>query len=125
MFDVRVSGPLFDGTAPKVIEDMKTEVLDALGVEGLAGVQMYMDRYFRNPTPYYETQVISERVASDRVKIHDRGIIYGAWLDGSGSRNAVTRFKGYSHWREATQDLERKAPQVMQPIVDRHLDRLR
>ena len=40
------------------------------------------------------------------------------------SRNATTRFKGYSNWRRAFQTLEKKAPVLAERIVARYLDRL-
>lgn len=119
-----LKGPVFTGVAEQVMEEMAREIGDTLGKQGVADLGYYMDRYFKNPTPYYETQVIAERVIEDIVTIHDRGIIYGPWLAGTGSRNATTRFKGYTHWREATQDLERKSQSIIDPIIQRHLGRI-
>jgi hypothetical protein len=35
------------------------------------------------------------------------GPVYGPWLEGVGSRNATTRFKGYRAFRKAANALER------------------
>ena len=107
--------------AESIIGRWAVDVLDAYAKQGLSEVQMLMDMAFRFPTPYYETQVTWDRAAGGRV-IHDRGVIYGAWLEGVGSRNfPVTRFKGYRHWRHTAQWLrETEGPK----INDRYLPAL-
>jgi hypothetical protein len=51
-------------------------------------------------------------------EVHDSNIIYGAWLEGVGSRNyPVTRFRGYSMFRKVRTELERKAPRMLLPDI--------
>ena len=65
-----------------------------------------------------------QRQADDLV-VHDRGIIYGPWLEGVSHRNQTTRFKGYSSFRRATQEMQRhRAPQLAQQVVDRYVAEL-
>jgi len=115
--EVVANSPLFDERrAEAIIDSWLVDVRASFGQQGLSELHFWMDQYFKNPTPYYETQVVAQNMGEDMV-IHDRGIIYGPWLDGSGSRNATTRFKGYAHWRRAFQYLnETEGPQ----ILDRH-----
>ncbi len=96
------------GRADAEVDDWLETTMDAAATKGMAELQKWMDVYFRNPTPYYETQVRWDRAGAARV-IHDNRVIYGPWLDGSGSRNATTRFKGYPHWRRTRQYLEVEA----------------
>jgi hypothetical protein len=48
---------------------------------------------------------------------------YGPWLEGTGSRNQTTRFKGYHGYRLAAQELEAEAGVIadieMQPFIER------
>ena len=83
------------------LDDVKRSVAQ----QGISHLHDLMDAAFRNPTPYYETQVTIQS-AGDAEVIHDRGVVYGPWLEGVGSRNATTRFKGYFHWRRTFQHLE-------------------
>ncbi len=99
------TGPLFDGTAGAIVDAWLEESATEVMRDGLAEIGLQMDIYFRDPTPYYETQVVVDRVGSDWV-LHDRGVIYGPWLDGSGSRNSTSRFRGYPHWRRTVQYLQ-------------------
>lgn len=43
------------------------------------------------------------------------------WLEGTGSRNAHSRFKGYHHWRRALADVERAAVRIADQVVVRAL----
>lgn len=121
---VTVHGPLFDGRGPHVVRDFLNDATWEVASQGLADVHHILDQRIRNPTPYYETQLTVERAARD-VVVHDRGVIYGNWLEGTSSRNQTTRFKGYHAFREARQGLERKIPGLIQPILNRHLQALR
>lgn len=112
------------GAAERVYDEWSADVMDLIATKGLSELHRWMDVYFRDPTPYYETQVTFDRAGADRV-IHDRGIIYGPWLDGSGSRNATTRFKGYPHWRRTRQWLDEvEAPRTLSAEVYKLAQRL-
>lgn len=115
---------LHPGRADRETDTWLADVMDTVATKGLAELQKWMDAYFRDPTPYYETQVTWDRAGTDRI-IHDRGIVYGPWLDGSGSRNQTTRFKGYAHWRNTRQALQDQfIPQVLDAATDDLLARL-
>jgi hypothetical protein len=121
--DVNVWGPVLDGRARRIIDDFLDEAKWVVGSQGLANVQVILDRRIRFPTPYYETQVMVQRRADD-VAVHDRGIIYGPWLEGVGSRNRTTRFKGYHSFRQATQELDKQVPRLVADAAARATRRL-
>ena len=123
MATVTINGPFFDDRNPAAMRQLEDDGLNRLGGQGLANVHTLLDGALQNPTPYYETQLMTERQGSDQI-VHDRGIIYGPWLEGVGSRNATTRFKGYHHFRIATQQLEVQAEQLLGPLVDQAVGRL-
>jgi hypothetical protein len=119
MTDVIVSGPFFDGRTAAALPRICQEIQDQIAAQASADVHMWMERFFRNPTPYYETQVTTQR-AGDTTVVHDRGVIYGPWLAGEGSRNQTTRFKGYAHWRLATQGAEARVPDLAAAVLRQH-----
>lgn len=68
------------------------------------------------PTGNWANHVRVNAVAGGLAQVTDSGIVYGPWLEGVGSRNyPVTRFKGYHTFRKVTQEIERKAPQMLAP----------
>jgi hypothetical protein len=126
-FDVKVStrGPVPNGTAHAIVAAYREDALDEIAQQGYADVMANLNTSIRRPTPYYETQVTWQRVAPDRL-VHDRGVIYGPWLEGTGSRNRTTRFKGYASFRRAAQTLEAKAGALANHVFrTRWLEKLR
>jgi len=112
----RVRGPLFDGRARRALAMYVEEVKAEIAFQGLADVHFEADRMLRHPTPYWETQLQIEHVRQDIV-VNDSDVIYGPWLEGTGSRNKTTRFKGYWIFRRVTQALRRKAPAIAQHVL--------
>lgn len=118
--EVVLKGPLFDSRAPATFRAIGEDCEREVAQQGYAYVRTNLNASIRNPTPYYETQIVVQKRAGDHV-IHDRGIIYGAWLEGVGSRNKTTRFKGYFSFRRARQQLEADVPRICSQVVVRHL----
>jgi hypothetical protein len=121
--EVRTTGPIFDGRAQRAVEDLVDELSWQVGMDALSEVQLLLDRSIRNPTPYYETQIRIQR-RTDQVVIDDRGVVYGPWLEGTGSRNRTTRFKGYASFRRATQAIQARVPQIANRVVRGYLGRM-
>lgn len=56
--------------------------------------------------------------------IYDSGVVYGPWIEGVGTRNAASRFKGYAMFRKARTALERGKRQRIERHLRRNLRRL-
>lgn len=114
---VRMSGPVLEGRAPEIVNDYLDDALGEVARQGYADVMANLNTALRRPTPYYETQVTYQRmIPSELWLIHDRDIIYGPWLEGTGSRNRTTRFKGYASFRRAAQTLDRRAGELAEYV---------
>jgi hypothetical protein len=126
MASIRVdaSGPLFDGRAEKVMQDMTDEWAETLADVGASMVRNNLHVVLRNETPFYRTRVEAQPDPPGW-KITDNGVIYGHWLEGTGSRNRTTRFKGYATFRRTTQQIEARAVAIGQGVVARFMGRLR
>lgn len=120
---VEVSGPLFDRRAPAEIQAMLDQIRWEVGMDAFSELHLIMDQSFKNPTPYYETQVRIDR-QRDEVTIDDRGIVYGPWLEGTSSRNQTTRFKGYAMFRKATQYVQGKVTVIAERVVAKTVGKL-
>jgi hypothetical protein len=121
---IRIDGPMFNGLAARAAEQAAEEAIGQIGAQASAHVHANLDRSLRNPTPYYETQVTLDRPMPLTAIVHDRGIVYGPWLEGTGSRNRTTRFKGYASFRRAAQQTERDAQRVTDAVMRRFLPRM-
>lgn len=105
---VQLSGPLYDGRAPMMMDDYMRANMDLIGTLAVDIVRGELDVVLQNPTGYYRSQIQAasrtNAASTFDVVVHDQGVIYGPWLAGTGTRNyPATRFKGYAHWRKSAQ----------------------
>jgi hypothetical protein len=126
MTHVTQTGPLFDRRANEVMRafllDSEREIAD----EGADLVRYYGQGSFRYlssvPTGRWGKSVhVSRTFGSFVVR---ENVIYGPWLEGVGSRNATTRFKGYAMFRRAAQTLGIQAHAIAERILPLYLRRL-
>lgn len=103
------------GQVNAAVDRFVTDLVWTVAAQALADVHKILDAKIRNPTPFYETQLMIERMTADSAMFHDRGIVYGPWLEGIGSRNSTTHFKGYRAVRTTYQMLSRKIPALARP----------
>ena len=113
-------GPLFDGRANRAIQDATDVIERKTATFGAAMIRARMDRTFKRQTPYYRLQN-EARVDPPGWKISDNGVIYGPWLEGVGSRNRTTRFKGYFIYRRSVQEIQRHMDEITRQEVARAL----
>jgi hypothetical protein len=119
----KVSGPLFDGRADKAADDLADELEKEVGRRTYALVQANLRATLRNPTGRYQSRV-QVRQFGDAVRVSDQDIIYGSWLEGTGSRNDTTRFKGYSNWRRTKNQIESEVGSISRKILPTYLRRM-
>ena len=101
---------------------MADEVLTELADYTRFEVLTQLDRVLQHPTGYYESQVRPQRVAIDTYSVNDSNVIYGPWLEGTGSRNrARPGFPGYHTFRIVRDRMAQKADAVAEAAVGRML----
>jgi len=98
----------------RLINDIKEGVADY----GVFLVLMRLGSVLREPTGYYESRIRKERQQLDWF-ITDSGVVYGPWLEGTGSRNEISRFKGYRTFQITRRELDQRKVQIAQPYVER------
>lgn len=107
---VDTSGPLFDHRARRYFNDFADELEEEGADFVLDHIRGTFRTHFKQPTGFYESNV-RIRNATSGLEVWDggqAGPVYGPWLEGVGSRNATTRFKGYRAFRKAASALERR-----------------
>jgi hypothetical protein len=116
---VHTSGPLFNYSWRQIMNSQLHGFIQEVGDTGVKKLQQMM-----HPMPEGVLASISsagKKVSQGNyrknlhaqvdgvlgVVISDRGVVYGPWLEGTGSRNQTTRFKGYASFRRVRDWLER------------------
>ncbi len=112
-YKTELGGPLFDGRLSAAVNPFLMGASEDLARHGEDVVWHYGKGDIREWTGNWGGHLTTERRA-DGWYAHDQGIVYGPWLEGTGSRNTTSRFKGYRMWRRAMQEIERKKPDMVQ-----------
>jgi hypothetical protein len=113
---IRTKGPIFQNPTAR-IEAFLLAAEERVAQEGKNLVLQRLEVVLKNPTGYYESQIQTERVG-DSWEVNDtRRVLYGPWLEGTGSRNAATRFKGYRTFRTVRQELDSKTAGIVRPLI--------
>ena len=123
--DVQVTtkGGLFSPANRTIVRDALRDMERTAAEAGAKIVRTHLDSVLRHPTGRYERS-IHVKTSSRGADFTDGGVVYGPWLEGTGSRNARSRFKGYATFRRARQQLERTITTVVRPDVNRLVSRL-
>jgi hypothetical protein len=114
------SGPVFDGRAQLQADNACEDITRSVAILGASMVRTELHRVLRQETPYYRLQN-EARPDPPGWMIWDRRVIYGPWLEGIGSRNRTTRFKGYATYRRMTQQIDRRAGVVATYTMRRYI----
>jgi len=122
-FRIRVrehhSGPIYNGQAARAINDFQDEIEEDGAEYALRHIKGTFHASFKAPTGYYESHIRITNMGGDPV-VNDGGTIaYGPWLEGVGSRNSTTRFKGYHAFRKATSALDRRFEEMGDHLLRR------
>jgi len=78
-----------------------------------AGKQASTGHYRRNVHADMKKASSFAKTTSAVGKIHDSGVVYGPWLEGTSSRNLSTRFPGYSSFRRTKDYLDKLSPKIL------------
>lgn len=124
MNGVELSGPFFSADVAAVAQSEFDTAREELARTIENRVHARLQATLQNPTGYYESRVVSDRASADSYEVHDSNVIYGPWLEGVGSRNAETRFKGYASFRLAAQGMDSTAHDIVEDAAERIARRL-
>lgn len=118
--DVKLEGKLF--TQPNRVTDYHVGVMSKeLAEQAQIAIKFQGQSSFRYekslPTGEWRRNIRTKATAAigglKAYEVHDSGIVYGPWLEGEGSRNLTTPFKGYRTFRKVAQQIDRKAPELL------------
>ena len=133
--DVSFSGPLFDGRGGVDLREGISAVRKALADEAERMAAAALATSIRHHgtgraeravtstgvSRVYQTGKYSLPVVAgpDETVVTTSLATYGPWLEGTGSRNATTHFKGYHAFRRAGQELEVRAGAIATVAMER------
>lgn len=122
--NVVLKGPTVEGLAGPMLAVALDAALEEVADYTKFEVNMELDTVLKNPTGYYESQIRSERLSAEAFSVNDSGVIYGPWLEGVGSRNATTSFKGYATFRRVRNRMAQKSEVIIGAAISALCGRL-
>lgn len=121
---VKFTGPIADGRGGPEMRRVLDESIKDLMAEGETNVKKQLYPGHGLITGHYRDSIHGEMVSSLRGRIDDSKVVYGPWLEGVSSRNAKSRFKGYSMFRNAMQTLEKMKQGIVSHRISQAVKRL-
>jgi hypothetical protein len=123
-FKSRIKGPISDGRIHDHVAEYEADVAEELAEHGEDIVRARLRQVLRNPTGYYESNIQTRQISSTRWEVHDDDIVYGPWLEGTGSRNSPNSiFPGYHTFSISAEMLKRRRGGIARRVLRRHRSR--
>ena len=117
-FNSRVSGPISSGRMQKDVAAYEHDVAEAIAEFGEKTWVHNLEGSIREPTPYYWTRIDTRELSPNRYEVHDHDIVYGPWLEGTGSRNAPNSiFPGYRSLARTKESVRRRRGGIARRIL--------
>lgn len=113
---VRTVGPLFTGAVNHALDLAVMRIENTVADRAVNMVKERLGEVLQHPTGFYESRIQTTRDTRGQV-VNDDMVIYGPWLEGVGSRNKTTRFKGYHTFRLVGQQVNSEAVTDAEKIV--------
>jgi hypothetical protein len=121
---VDARGPLFDGRAEKAVATAADDAVKAVATIGASMVRSRMAAVFKDETPFYRFANVAKKEPPGWIIWDQDKTLYGFWLEGVGSRNKTTRFKGYFTYRRITKELRARAQTIADGVVARYMGKM-
>lgn len=122
--EFNATGAVIDGHADDIVRQGMEDIEEAVADDLMTLIRADLRTVLRHPSGRFQSAAPAMQKTGDTIKVNDGGVIYGPWLEGTGSRNATTRFKGYSTFRRMAQQAQDRAATTVAPEVDRMVERL-
>lgn len=115
---IKKSGPLFDGRAEAAVVRFTRDSTSVLTRVGTQMVKLKYGARIRENTGHFLGRITGD-VTGSIGRIYTKFILYGYWLEGVGSQNATSRFKGYWAYRETFIELDARSTEILQPLIEK------
>jgi hypothetical protein len=116
-------GPLTDGRARRAVEDYRQDWERSVARRAKERWVSLLKSTIRNPTPHYWNQ-IDAIPRGGGWTVWDRMVVYGPWLEGVGSRNRTSRFKGYWNFRKMQTEMNVQASFIGNRLLEAYIPRI-
>lgn len=123
--DVDFHGPLLKGTGEPILREFNRKAKEVVTRTGEEEVRRRLGRRVKHPTGSFSRSIMTKDYKQGRTITADYPqILYGPWLEGTSTRNASTRFKGYRMFRQTRAWLRKNVDHLVQHLLDEAVRKL-
>lgn len=119
-----MTGSLFDGTAEQILVSDLDDISSQLSDKSVTDIQARLDMVLVNPSGYYRSQISAVQVTEGSYSVTDNDVVYGPWLEGIGSRNETSAFKGYQTFQIIGDRFENEVETAVNGVIDKFMEGL-
>jgi hypothetical protein len=123
-FEVKATGAVATGHGAELVEQAMPRIEEAVAQDLATLIRADLRVVLQHPSGRFQSAAPAIQQTGDTMTVDDGGVIYGPWLEGTGSRNARSRFKGYSTFRRMAQKAQERASEAAAPAVNDLIARL-
>ena len=87
-------------------------------------VRTHLSTHQRVQTGFNVSHVQTKNVSATQTDVVQTNAVYGPWIEGTGSRNRTTRFKGYRTFRTIGQEMRSRVGAIIAPHVRSMIEEL-
>lgn len=118
VIEFKTSGPVFDGVAVGLSEAATRAAESAVASAAVKTARDLLTQNIQVSVTGAEPSSLHKETSSLGTIVTDNhAIVYGPWLEGTGSRNQTTRFKGYFSVRQAAQQVNDQAAEIAENAI--------
>jgi len=125
--EVETKGPFFTGDYQRELHSFLDEAKAEVAQLGVNRIQQRIGARAKDPSGGYAGSVITDVVQpfnDQQIHLRYPAVTYGPWIEGTSTRNASTRFKGYRIFRQARSWLRKQATPIFQEKIDQFVARM-
>lgn len=111
-------GALFDGRAEAAVTRFTEDATKTLVSVATQMVKLRFGSRIRVNTGYFLGRITGE-VTGSIGRVYTKFLLYGYWLEGVGSQNQTTRFKGYWGYRDTFIEVDANSKQILKPLIEK------
>lgn len=110
-------GPFFQTNPVHIVQDHLDQMRVVVADLAETRVRTHLSTHQRIQTGFNVSHVQVRNISSSLTQVQQTNAVYGPWIEGTGSRNKTTRFKGYWTFRTIGTEMRGKVGTIIAPMV--------
>lgn len=116
---IKLYGPLFEGRSESILRQFLDDAKTLVAKAGQDELQQRARGKPKHPTGSFAGAIVVKEFKKGRTVTPDYPqVLYGPWLEGTSTRNASTRFKGYRMFKLTRGRLRKNVGPLVQDLFN-------